>query len=140
KSMLLEGGLGAQWEGLVDAWWALEASTKFVSKTKSHPTTSRPREVGLWVKSARKGTPQVIPESFGEGWWVWWRGINPKWRVSNGELLREGDGSWDVLRCPGQNGFLNVVVCLRWWRLAAGTEPRDWIRAVEDVKWVLQKM
>ncbi|KAJ7019261.1 hypothetical protein C8F04DRAFT_1276504 [Mycena alexandri] len=117
KSMLLEGAV----EGLVDAWWALEASTKFVSKTKSHPTTSRPREVGLWVKSARKGTPQVIPESFGEGWWVWWRGINPEWRVSN---------EW-LFECGG---------VLRWWRLAAGTEPRDWIRAVEDVKWVLQKM
>ncbi|KAJ7715351.1 hypothetical protein B0H16DRAFT_1273340, partial [Mycena metata] len=140
KKMLSDGELGPVWEGLVDAWWALESSTDFASTTKGHPTTSRPREVGLWVKSARKGTPKVIPESFGKGWWEWWMAINPEWRVSDGSLVKEGDGDWDDLRCPGQNGFLNVIVCLRWWRLAAGTESSEWSRAVSDVKWVLERM
>ncbi|KAJ7734860.1 hypothetical protein B0H16DRAFT_1731618 [Mycena metata] len=66
KKMLLEGGPGTKWEGIVEAWWALEELTQFVSKTKSHATTSRPREVGVWVKNARKGTPKVVAESFGK--------------------------------------------------------------------------
>ncbi|KAJ7734865.1 hypothetical protein B0H16DRAFT_1327340 [Mycena metata] len=77
----------------------------------------------------------------GKGWWDWWHAINPEWRrVSDGGLTRDGDGSWDELRCPGQNGFLNVVVCLKWWRLAAGTESGDWVRGVDDVRWVMQQM
>ncbi|KAJ7710205.1 hypothetical protein B0H16DRAFT_1256854, partial [Mycena metata] len=143
KAMLLEGGLGAEWEGLVDTWWALEASTKFVSGTKAHPTTSRPAEVGIWVKNARKGTPQVNVETFSKQWWEWWQAINPKGRVVEGQLAQiEGgeQGGWEGLRRPGQNGFLNVVVCLRWWRVAAGKETDNWKRAVGDVKWVLGRM
>ncbi|KAJ6594870.1 hypothetical protein B0H19DRAFT_917802, partial [Mycena capillaripes] len=39
-------------------------------------------------------------------------------QVRDGVLMPEGDGNWDVLRYPGQNRFLNVLVCLKWWRRA----------------------
>ncbi|KAJ7705769.1 hypothetical protein B0H16DRAFT_1482125 [Mycena metata] len=141
KKMLLEGGLGGLWEEWVDQWWALERSTDFVTQPKTHPTTSRPTEVGLWVKSARKGTPKVEPQRFAKDWWAWWTAINPEWCVDGGKLLRiEREGSWEELRRPGQNGFLNIVVCLRCWRIADGKETDDWVKAVEDVKWVLRKV
>jgi hypothetical protein len=73
-------------------------------------------------------------------WWDWWTAINPKWRVREGELVQAGEGSWDVLRCPGQNGFLNVLICLKWWRGEMETPSANWERAVGDVKWVLERM
>ncbi|KAF8134152.1 hypothetical protein K438DRAFT_1640920, partial [Mycena galopus ATCC 62051] len=69
-----------------------------------------------------------------------WKGINPSWRVRNGELIQLGDGSWDGLRCPGQNGFLNIIVCLKWWDLCMETRSDAWTHTVVDVKWVLGKM
>ncbi|KAJ7729732.1 hypothetical protein B0H16DRAFT_1275734, partial [Mycena metata] len=71
-------------------------------------------------------------------WWAWWLAINPKWRLGEDrQLKQEGDGSFDALRCPGQNGFLNVIICLKWWRAEMATASDGWLRAVKDVKWVL---
>ncbi|KAJ6479775.1 hypothetical protein C8R45DRAFT_832683, partial [Mycena sanguinolenta] len=109
--------------------------------TKTLPTCGHPHQVAEWVKTARKGTPKVPLDTFPAEWWKWWTGINPQWRLVDGELRREGEGSWDALRTPGLNGLLNVVVCLKWWRVALKeSESADWLRAVEDVTWVLQKM
>lgn len=73
-------------------------------------------------------------------WWKWWTGINPEWRVSDGELQQKDDGPFDALRYPGQNGFLNVIACLKWWYLAMDTPSDSWKRAVADVRWVIGKM
>ncbi|KAJ7312229.1 hypothetical protein DFH08DRAFT_617296, partial [Mycena albidolilacea] len=81
--------------------------------TKSLPTMQRPKAVGVWVKNARKGVPNI--GSSGEmevQWWAWWMWINLSWRVCDGELLQAGDGSWDALKRPGQNRLLNVVMTL----------------------------
>ncbi|KAJ7713648.1 hypothetical protein B0H14DRAFT_2413742, partial [Mycena olivaceomarginata] len=73
-------------------------------------------------------------------WWAWWKGINPGWSMRDGELLQEGNGTWDVLRCPGQNGFLNIIVCLKWWYSPMETPSEAWMSTVADVDWVLGKM
>ncbi|KAF8142758.1 hypothetical protein K438DRAFT_1634873 [Mycena galopus ATCC 62051] len=133
--------MGAVWGEVVDLWWALEEGEKFPTRTKSHPTTDRPKAVGVWVKNARKGVPDIgTVAEMEKQWWVWWKGINPSWRVRDGELVQMGDGNWDVLRCPGQNGFLNILVCLKWWFLRMDTPSDAWARALVDVKWVLTKM
>jgi hypothetical protein len=76
-----------------------------------------------------------------EEWWGWWKAINPKWCLRDRELLAgEENGMWDSLRCPGQNGFLNVIVCLKWWHSSMETPSDGWTRAVADVTWVLEKM
>jgi hypothetical protein len=72
-------------------------------------------------------------------WWAWWKGINLSWRVRDGELLT-GDGSWDILKCPGQNGLLNVVITLKWWHGCMETPSENWKRVVADLKWVLENM
>ncbi|KAJ7719858.1 hypothetical protein B0H14DRAFT_2412066 [Mycena olivaceomarginata] len=138
---MLEGGeLGPDWEKVVEIWWCLEASSKFATSTKAHPTTKRPKAVGVWVKNARKGVPLDIG-NMEEEEWGWWKAINPKWRLHDGELLAgEQNGTWDALRCPGQNGFLNVIVCLKWWRSSMETPSDGWTRAVADVTWALEKM
>ncbi|KAJ7801219.1 hypothetical protein B0H14DRAFT_2240827, partial [Mycena olivaceomarginata] len=133
--------MGPMWKNVVDLWWALEEAWNFASSTKSLPTTQCPKAVGVWVKNARKGVPNI--GSSGEmevQWWAWWMGINPSWRVRDGELSQAGDGSWDVLKCPGQNGLLNVVITLKWWHGSMETPSESWKRAVGDVEWVLGKM
>jgi hypothetical protein len=44
------------------------------------------------------------------------------------------------MQVPGQNGFLNVLMCLKWWREKISDESEDWKDAVEDVMWVLEQM
>ncbi|KAJ7805534.1 hypothetical protein B0H14DRAFT_2180549, partial [Mycena olivaceomarginata] len=113
----------------------------FRLQTKSLPTTLRPKAVGVWVKNARKGVPKIgLSGEMEDQWWAWWKGINPSWRVRDGELLQTGDGSWDVLKCPGQNGLLNVVITLKWWHGSMETPSESWEHAVADVEWVLGKM
>ncbi|KAF8176811.1 hypothetical protein K438DRAFT_1487426, partial [Mycena galopus ATCC 62051] len=136
KTLSGDGRMGGDWDEVVALWWALEESFKFATSTKSHPTTNRPDAVGKWVKNARKGLPAIAADGFGKQWWAWWKGINPGWHLRDGELLQMENGSWDVLRCPGQNGFLNIVVCLKWWFLSMDTPSDSWAGAVADVKWV----
>ncbi|KAJ6533823.1 hypothetical protein DFH09DRAFT_844047, partial [Mycena vulgaris] len=100
-----------------------------------------PKQVGVWVKNARIGTPVLVIEKFIEEWGVWWMDIQPKWRIRDGELVTDGTtGSWDALRCPGPNGLLNVLMCLKWWRAALERETMGWLSALGDVKWVLAQM
>jgi hypothetical protein len=48
------------------------------------------------------------------------------------------DGDWTLLDLPGPNRFLNVLICLKWWRERLEGETKKWRDAVEDVKWVLE--
>ncbi|KAJ7909805.1 hypothetical protein B0H13DRAFT_1616253 [Mycena leptocephala] len=78
-------------------------------------------------------------DAFGEQWWAWWIDINPAWRQTALPMSRDGDGSWTSLDFAGPNGFLNVLMCLKWWFDKDGGTKR-WKEGVEDVKWVLRKM
>ncbi|KAJ7463596.1 hypothetical protein FB451DRAFT_1042746 [Mycena latifolia] len=132
--------MGGDWAELTGLWWKLEQSTGFVTKPKAHPTTHCPKQIGIWVKNARVGVPELSVDTFSAQWWDWWRVLNPEWRKRDGALVKEGEGSWDVLRCPGQNGFLNILICLKWWHAALDEETEDWKAAIADVKWVLKGM
>ncbi|KAJ7164573.1 hypothetical protein C8R43DRAFT_855678, partial [Mycena crocata] len=132
--------MGAEWGALVDLWWRLEESTGFASKTKTLPTTNRPAQIGNWVKHARGNKPVITMPTFANEWGAWWKSINPPWRLRDGELVREGTGSWDCLRYPGQNGLLNIVVGLKWWREGLEEESPAWKDAVADVTWVIKML
>ncbi|KAJ6631637.1 hypothetical protein B0H10DRAFT_1726717, partial [Mycena sp. CBHHK59/15] len=130
-------GFGEAWKGLVEHWWRLEESTGFVNKLKSFSTSKHPKQIGQWVKSARKGTPRFVLATLMEEWGEWWVEIQPKWRIrDDGEMARDRGDNWDVLRCPGPNGFLNVLICLKWWCAALEFETQGWLTAVEEVSWV----
>lgn len=66
-------------------------------------------------------------------------GLNPEWRVRDGVLVREGEGSWDQMRQPGANGFLGVLIALRWW-MDEEVEMDDWRVMVDDVTWVIEAL
>ncbi|KAF8193117.1 hypothetical protein K438DRAFT_1589591 [Mycena galopus ATCC 62051] len=140
--MLLEdNGVGEDWARVVELWWKLEESAGFESSTKTLPTAGRPKQVSEWVKNARKGILKVKIESFAVQWWKWWATINPSWRrVVDGKLVKEGEGPWASLKCPGQNGLLNVLACLKWWGAALNGVSGEWLEAVKDVGWALEQM
>ncbi|KAJ7449741.1 hypothetical protein B0H11DRAFT_1928524 [Mycena galericulata] len=140
KKILEKGAMGTNWAVLLQLWWKLEESSSFQTSTKTHPAKRRPKQVGVWVKNARVGTPDLSPQGFGREWWGWWESINPEWRLREGKLVREGEGDWGQLRCPGANGFLNVIICLKWWRDAMEEGSEEWELAVADVTWVLEGM
>ncbi|KAJ7106175.1 hypothetical protein C8R44DRAFT_638607 [Mycena epipterygia] len=130
--------MGKDWKAVFDLWWCLEKEDGFKTSTKSHRPARHPKQVGIWVKNARIGTPVFSVEVLSNEWWAWWMDINPKWRVKDGKLVEEGDGNWECLRCPGQNGWLNILVCLKWWYGGLDGESQDWLRAIMDVKWALE--
>jgi hypothetical protein len=55
-------------------------------------------------------------------------------------MKREAGRSWSGFDYHGQNGFLNMLMCLKWWRDAMEEASPDWEEAVDDVAWVLQQM
>nr|KAF8174314.1 hypothetical protein K438DRAFT_1609830 [Mycena galopus ATCC 62051] len=137
KTLSGDGKMGSDWDKVVGLWWALEESFKFTTLVRINkilPYTNRPDAVGKWVKNARKGMPAFVTDVFGKEWWAWWKAINPAWRLRDGELLQMGNGSWDVLKCPGQNRFLNIIVSLKWWFACMDTRSDLWAQAVGDVK------
>ncbi|KAJ7805262.1 hypothetical protein B0H14DRAFT_2268733, partial [Mycena olivaceomarginata] len=76
-------------------------------------------------------------EAFGRQFWAWWVDINPEWRTKQQPMMRGDSPSWTSLDFHGQNGFLNVMVCLKWWRDVMKTPSPDWEEAVDDVTWAL---
>ncbi|KAJ7758851.1 hypothetical protein DFH07DRAFT_958252 [Mycena maculata] len=121
------------WTAVTNLWWELEKSTGFQSSPRvAFLSAGRPKQVGVWVKYARKGTPPIANGAeFVDAWESWWRSLNPEWRLADGGRM-----------VPGANGFLSVLACLKWWKMEvklAGAEAR-WATAVADVTWVLTRM
>ncbi|KAJ7040208.1 hypothetical protein C8F04DRAFT_1253967 [Mycena alexandri] len=126
-----------KWMEMLELWWKLEASTKYATSPKGFSTNGRPGEIHTWIKNARKVTPKIedVP-AFIRNFKSWWLGLNPEWRVRDGVLVKEGVGSWEEMRQPGANGFLGVLIALRWW-LEADGESEDWKAMLDDVTWVI---
>ncbi|KAJ7115509.1 hypothetical protein C8R43DRAFT_826888, partial [Mycena crocata] len=104
-------------------------------------TDNRPKEIGTWVKYARKGKPEIKDEQkLGVEWGKWWYTINPKWWCT-GDVLSKAtaqataQGAWDELRKPGANGFLGLLIGLRWWG-EGPAQNAEWSEALADVTWV----
>ncbi|KAJ7017584.1 hypothetical protein C8F04DRAFT_883777, partial [Mycena alexandri] len=102
----------------------------------------RPKEVGDWVARARNHTPTISSaDELGNRWWAWWIDINPSWRAEGGRpMIRKSRQAWKTMDIGGQNGFLNVLMVLKWWRDAMRVASPDWEEAVGDVTWVLQEI
>ncbi|KAJ7767597.1 hypothetical protein B0H14DRAFT_2402747 [Mycena olivaceomarginata] len=158
KALLEEKAFDGPWPRLVEQWYRREESKSFVSpvsflharyregkltvtgQPKGHPAKLRPAQVGAWVQRARQRTLDIQDvEAFGKTWTDWWRDINPPWRKAITPMPRT-DGDWVLLDLPGPNGFLNVLVCLKWWRERLEQESPVWREGVEDVLWVLERM
>ncbi|EIW79701.1 hypothetical protein CONPUDRAFT_58551 [Coniophora puteana RWD-64-598 SS2] len=138
---------------LVEACLALESSSKFqpMKGGKALDASGRPEQLGLWINRGRNPLyrPSIADlDRYASTWWGWWARLQPEWRnidTPSGttaiQLPRE-DGVWSGLDKPGINGFVSVVVSLKWWAAEtsdAYTDPR-WTAAVDDVCWVMNSI
>ncbi|EEB97225.1 hypothetical protein MPER_03502 [Moniliophthora perniciosa FA553] len=149
KSYLLTGVVGPEWTSGVEVWFVMEKSYGFHSSTRALPTESRPSAVTWWTKRARtiKGVPPSTTEAqFPQSVITWWDSMMPSWRTQNqdGHWAQTGEGDWGILHCPGQNGLLSVLACLRWWLIAEGGEVEQaselWRYLFSDVCWVMEQL
>ncbi|THU80791.1 hypothetical protein K435DRAFT_563900, partial [Dendrothele bispora CBS 962.96] len=149
-----EGAWKALWEGAVESLVSLEASYHFQDSRKSLPTSNRPGAIQAWVKNARKDRLPVTendPMTFGNAVLDWWNSLQPDWRGLDQEgmvdileraWLKEVEGQWGKLRCPGINGLSSIMACLRWWldlnlQSGKGMPGDEWHVMLEDVVWVM---
>ncbi|KAJ7656858.1 hypothetical protein DFH06DRAFT_991270 [Mycena polygramma] len=157
--------LGGEYNSLLSVWVALERAYKYERRTGKTPAwngkaANRPSAIDKWVGVGRGrggkgslgngvGPPIDDVDAFDAGWWRWWSGFQPVWRVKDPErgerFLREKypeptATNWGPMRYPGPNGALNFVATLYWWGralTAKGKSAESWSEAVEEVKWML---
>ncbi|KAJ7575329.1 hypothetical protein C8J56DRAFT_801757 [Mycena floridula] len=136
------------WTALLMKWRAWEQCFGFAqegyNKEKLGGAKIRPEAVEWWTKRKRIPTPDIGDrEVFARKWWLWWIHVNPDWRIKSNEgfLERKGDGDWSSMKISGVNGFLSLLICLRWWiGAASGEKEASWSEAVADMSWALDQL
>ena len=104
--------------------------------------------MGHWLRVNRRvitKVPEVIVDEavYASQWRLWWAGLQPSRRSRdvNGNFLSMGSAEWDLLKVPGKNGVLTLLVSLSWWcDISTAVTERDRKAAVSDVAWVLGSM
>ncbi|KAJ7053257.1 hypothetical protein C8F01DRAFT_943388, partial [Mycena amicta] len=138
--------LGKAWTALVEQWYAREKATNFVKAAgfKSSKQNPRPKQVSEWVNSGRRASfkPRISNASaFGQVVVQWWYDVNPEWRRQSKWTLLKQAGDYRSLEVPGPNGFLNILICLKWWADASpGRAGAKWDAAVDEIAWTLHQM
>ncbi|KAG5716552.1 hypothetical protein E4T56_gene16353 [Termitomyces sp. T112] len=151
--------LGHSFRDVVTLLIDIETLYGFTSPTRGLPRRLRPSEVSRWIKRGRgRGGGQVIVvdiEEFSKAWWKWWTDMQPKWREHDAHdkpkqvmPVRAEDEDWTCLQKPGANGMINVVAGLHGWGVAikkqipseSGRRKADWLYAVEDCRWVMERL
>ncbi|KAK7014447.1 SERTA domain-containing protein 3 [Paramarasmius palmivorus] len=147
---LLSSVSDSEWAQSIKTWIELERVYGFVTSRQTLPTELRPDVVTFWTKQARKMStppPDVMVAGFNGKVITWWSSMMPSWRTkdANGQWVQSGEGDWGILRCPGLNGFLSVLACLRWWLIQEGATSVSmasaaWRATFEDVCWVMEEL
>ncbi|KAK7032063.1 SERTA domain-containing protein 3 [Paramarasmius palmivorus] len=150
RTFLLSDISGSVWVQSVDAWEGLEGAYNFTTSRQALPTVKRPEAVNFWTKRARRladPPPDSQGPKFGRQVSDWWDSMMPKWRkkADNGIWIKDGGGDWGPMRCPGLNGFLSVMACLRWWLIqesggSIAEASSSWRAVLDDVCWVMQEL
>jgi hypothetical protein len=131
-------GLGPRWMELVAVWAAFEKQHGYAGPSKL-ASTNRPGAVAAWIQRAR--SPQFRPiikdlVAYEAGYIAWWAALQPDWRVVHDHVVQDKvEGDWAVLRKPGANGIVSIMVALFYWGLQAQKDKdhqKQWSLAVDD--------
>lgn len=126
---------GTYWTRLLDVWSMFEAQEKYF-EAKALPATGRPAAISEWMKQHRSPTWRPrLTKTFRKDFKDWWLILQPKWRVTGGEVISGYDGDFTSLKKSGANGLLIVIVGLFYWRLTIAIESEEedeWLGIVED--------
>ncbi|PBK59516.1 hypothetical protein ARMSODRAFT_857381, partial [Armillaria solidipes] len=153
---MLEGlELPGQWRMVVMYLTILEGRNGFQHGTTNLSPAGRPPDVQNWIRCGRRAVPHKHMKDLTtthSNWWSYWKSLQPEWRgIGNvkgplGDGHRQGEVrcDWGELDKRGLNGIISVIAGLGFWGLLSkgGTRRQKdlWESAVEDAKWVLQKM
>ncbi|KAK7016228.1 hypothetical protein VNI00_018947 [Paramarasmius palmivorus] len=152
KDYLASNITGDEWLQCIESWEDMEHEYGFVTTLQSLPTKTRPDAVLFWTKRARKGPtpPDVKQPGFGAAVTDWWNSMMPSWRTrdGHGRWERTGEGNWGALCCPGLNGLLSVLACLRWWLIeecggldgSVSHASTEWQAVFNDICWVMEEL
>lgn len=119
-----------------------------LNRGKNADGSERLKILGDWVAGGRTRGRRLVLEKvmlpkFVKEWNGWWSSLQPDWRKKHrGSYTRDViGGDFDMLAIAGANGMLSVVATLSWWRSAAsGKAMEQWLMAVEDVEWVMDRL
>ncbi|KAF8145913.1 hypothetical protein K438DRAFT_1781538 [Mycena galopus ATCC 62051] len=144
---------GTEWAKLVKAYLDFEAACGYQDSGPRIDGESKPEEIGVWIKNGRKwAVPPKLRRlgkvgdtgSYANGWWLWWRSLQPERMWVMGMLTWPSDMTWGKLpQMYGRNGFMQIMASLLWWGLeefkkaSNGTES-GWDTAVVSMTAVLE--
>jgi hypothetical protein len=142
-----EPPLGDRWAELLRLWAIFEEKEGFKPRKKLEKE-GRPEFISEWLQRTRSSTWRpdisnipVLEKAFN----TWWKRLQPQWRISGSGsiVLDKVDSDWDVLRKPGQNGILIILVCLFYWGCKVQGNRKNcagWASALEDCILVLGQL
>ncbi|KAE9384915.1 hypothetical protein BT96DRAFT_741541, partial [Gymnopus androsaceus JB14] len=120
---------GSQYTTLLHQWLLFEASYNWGNPSHGLKKT-RPQELTTWISQGKRRPPAALAtiaalstleaiKSFAERTWTWWCELQPAWRaVSNNRPVpfNEFCDNYLLLDKHGQNGWLGLLICMKWWR------------------------
>ncbi|KAG6898084.1 hypothetical protein C0992_006004 [Termitomyces sp. T32_za158] len=158
---VIKVNLGPAFRDIVRSLIEIETLYGFRSPRRGVPSRLRPSEVSNWIASGRGRTAggRVLVfdiEKFSKAWWKWWIDMQPDWRECDAhgkpkQMVPIGaeEEDWTCLRKPGANGLISVIAGLSGWGAAVkrrtvplglGEKKLDWFCAVEDCRWVMERL
>ncbi|KAJ3841889.1 hypothetical protein F5878DRAFT_609182 [Lentinula raphanica] len=155
----LKADLGPQYNTLIRLWVAFERKSGFDTphKLAGLAAAKSPVVLSVWRKNRRRflskvdqsglSTPEFVAEL-----WAWWATLQPQWRTvdNDGKPLPFDDFGDDMapLDKHGKNGWLCLLVCVKWWGNGLQTlldneqvsVTKDWLVLVADMTKMLQQL
>jgi len=150
--MLNTDAMGQSWVCLVLAWFEREEKGGF-SKGSLMPNSNLcPSCVAQWQKRHRSASFRPTSSDLANidsTFWGWWCSLQPAWRIVEGSTRPVKGASasgWAALSILGPNSFLQILAVLFFWGsnlIEKGDNVEDnkgWFDAVDDVRWVLERL
>ncbi|KAJ3816610.1 hypothetical protein F5878DRAFT_545577 [Lentinula raphanica] len=121
----------------------------WVSPSRGIACTTRPKELTRWIMNGRYDRRGNEPRfdndelaNFGKAFGLWWTSL--KRSCSKSGRGRKGNG-WGTLNTSGKNGWLSIVVCLKWWGMGLGEHREEalggiWRQSIQDVQFTLDEL
>ncbi|KAJ3834891.1 hypothetical protein F5878DRAFT_336880 [Lentinula raphanica] len=144
--------LGEDFTCTIQSWIELERTKGWISSPKGIACKNRPKELTRWIINGRYNRRANEPRfgmselaSFGKSFVIWWTSLKQSASESQGQGQgRKGNG-WGTLDVSGKNGWLSIVVCLKWWGMGLGEHRQealgvDWRQSVIDVRCTLNQL
>lgn len=148
---LVDVDLGPRYAEFLEDWIQFERLHDWNKSGARLAGSGRPTLISTWIKEGRY--PPRCTEPFigvdGLDQYVgelreWWRLIRPKSAFNREDVTRE----WVALDKYGINGWLSIIVGMKWWgeclRLLAGNGLRasteEWLSMLKDLTVTIQNL